>query len=108
MSREGETEEDVVATVRLVNAIHPTTGWANTFAPLPGSPIYRELKDAGRIAVHSIEDWVNYSRTGWGNTNQGPYAQMPAEKFESYRTILQSRFQAITQQGLKRKLEFSA
>ena len=102
-----ETEDDILATVRLVDSINPTTGWANSFSPLPGSPIYEQLKREGRIIINSVDDWANYCRTGWGNTNLGLWADMPSERFQYYLDILQKRFREITRQGLERKLEFS-
>ncbi len=104
----GETEEDILATIRFVERINPTTGWANSFTPFPGSPVYDQLKQEGKIQVRSTEDWMNYSRTGWGNTHEGLFADMDPGRFENYRVILKNKFSSITERGLKRPLEFSA
>ncbi|KAF0121552.1 MAG: B12 binding domain/radical SAM domain fusion protein [bacterium] len=103
----GETEQDIYETGKFIEKINPTTGWVNAFFPSPGSNIYKKLKREGRITVSSIYDWINYGRTGEGNSNLGLYAEIPSERFRYCLFKLQGYFQKITDTGIKRELEFS-
>jgi anaerobic magnesium-protoporphyrin IX monomethyl ester cyclase len=103
----GETEQDIIETVRLVKSMKPTTGWANAFFPSPGSPIYNHLKRQGLIKIDSIDDWANYSKTGDGDSIAGKWSAMPEPVFRHYLSLLQTHFLSVTEQGLCRNLEFS-
>ena len=103
----GETEEDVMETLQLINSINPTTGWVNSFFPSPGSPIYKRLKRDGIIKVETLDDLNDYGRTGYGKSNSGAWSAMPENVFRYYLIHMQSHFQAITEKGLSRTLEFT-
>lgn len=103
----GETESDMLETMALIANMRPTAGWVNSFSPLPGSKIYELLKSKKLIKISSVNDWVNYSRTGLGNSNEGVWANMPREKFRYYLKLLQDRLMKHTREGLQRKLEYS-
>jgi len=53
-----ETEEDILKTIEYAKSIKINKAAFTAFLPLPGSPIYNELKASGKI---DKEDWKNFS-----------------------------------------------
>ena len=71
----GENEEDFKKTVSFIKEIRPSNVSLNIFMPLPGTEIYKRLKENGRLAS-------NWDDLGNPETPQINYADMPPTRFE--------------------------
>jgi radical SAM superfamily enzyme YgiQ (UPF0313 family) len=71
----GETEDDFKRTVSFMRAARPNNIALNLFMPLPGTAIYKKLKEEGRL----LPDWddIGNPETPFNN-----YADMPPSVFE--------------------------
>ncbi|KKQ78308.1 MAG: Radical SAM domain protein [Parcubacteria group bacterium GW2011_GWC2_38_7] len=71
----GEREEDFKKTVSFIKEARPSNVSLNIFMPLPGTEIYKKLKDEGRLLP-------NWDDLGNPETPQINYADMPPTHFE--------------------------
>lgn len=71
----GETEEDFNKTISFIKYTRPNNIAVNLFMPLPGTEIYKRLKDAGRL-LHEWDDLGNIE------TPHLNYADMPPPIFQ--------------------------
>ncbi len=73
----GEREEDIRATLEFLRRVRPPKVGINWYVPLPGSPDYDKLKEAGRIDVVDATDWRRF-----GEVNEARvYADVEASRF---------------------------
>lgn len=71
----GETEEDFNKTIAFIKQACPNNVSFNIFMPLPGTEIYKKLKDEGRL-------FSNWDDIGNPETPCFNYADMPPHRFE--------------------------
>jgi anaerobic magnesium-protoporphyrin IX monomethyl ester cyclase len=104
----GETEEELDMSIKFARSIHPLAGWANEFFPSPGSRVFRELVDDGRLQLPSRpEDWAKISRIGQkGGVLEGSWSEMKPEIFSKKVKEFQALMQEITDKGVQRRLDF--
>jgi len=77
MNYPGETEQDVRASIELIRQAAPPSVGINFFVPLPGSRDYSLMKEMGRVACGSVEEWRSVGEA----TFHALYADMPADMF---------------------------
>lgn len=82
----GETEDDFNKTVSFIRKARPNTVSLNLFMPLPGTQIYKALKEKGELK-HNWDDIGNIEMP------QINYADMPPSRFE--KLYLTSRLKVI-------------
>ena len=78
----GESEEDFKKTVSFIKDTRPNNVSLNIFMPLPGTEIYKKLKESGNLLV-------NWDDIGNPETPCINYADMPPSLLKSY-TLMQS------------------
>ena len=76
----GETERDILATMKFLRNTKIYCSSINLLLPLPGSPYYREFRNSG-IINYSKELWKEIGVLPAGIKDIKFYSQMPREKF---------------------------
>lgn len=76
----GEREDDILDTLRFIETVKPPIVGVNWYVPLPGSPDYDKLRDAGVIKTDDPWEW---RRIGEVNSAR-VYADVPEKKFRAY------------------------
>lgn len=71
----GETKEDFDKTISFIREAKPNNVSLNLFMPLPGTQVYRQLKDAGKV----LQNWDDIGNPEAPYFN---YADMPVFQFE--------------------------
>lgn len=71
----GEKEDDFNKTVSFIKEVRPNNASLNIFMPLPGTEIYKKLREEGKLRT----EWDDL---GNPETPQMNYADMPAGDFE--------------------------
>lgn len=71
----GESEEDFKKTISFIKDTRPNNVSLNIFMPLPGTEIYKKLKDSGSLLA-------NWDDIGNPETPSINYADMPPSRFE--------------------------
>lgn len=88
----GETKEDFAATISFLKTIKPSNIGFNIFMPLPGTSIYKRLKEEGKV----LPPW---DEVGDPVVASVSYAAMTKDEFE--KMYLTARFEVILPMNLK-------
>jgi radical SAM superfamily enzyme YgiQ (UPF0313 family) len=88
----GETKEDFAETIKFLEKIKPSNVGFNIFMPLPGTSVYKELKESGK----PIPPWDEIGDPVMSSVS---YAAMSKEDFE--KMYLLARFKVILPTNLK-------
>lgn len=88
----GETKEDFAETITFLRRIKPSNVGFNVFMPLPGTAVYKKLKEAGK----SIPPW---DEIGDPEMSSVSYAAMSRDEFEEM--YIRARFQVILPTNLR-------
>lgn len=87
-----ETHEDRVTTVKLCNGLKVTHIKFNNLMPYPGTPLYRDVRDSGRM--NKVGHWENFtsalSEMGLPLTNRKslPYVPDTSSEWELTRDVI--------------------
>ncbi len=73
----GETKEEMDASMRLIFELKPTVIELSVFAPYPGSPLYHELQEQGRL---NQQEWLH---ADYLNLDYSYAGTMPSEEFRA-------------------------
>jgi radical SAM superfamily enzyme YgiQ (UPF0313 family)/glycosyltransferase involved in cell wall biosynthesis len=102
----GETEEDFNKTISFIKETHPNNVSLNLFMPLPGTEIYKKLKNEGKLLP-------NWDDIGNPETPYINYADMPSSYFErlyfnaKLRVILPSNLRHFIKDNIRHPLRLS-
>jgi len=104
----GETEEELKETIRFAQSIHPLAGWANQFYPSPGSRVFGEMIEEGRLSIpKNPKGWAAISRIGQkGDVKNGKWSAMSKGTFKKLVREFQILMLEVTNKGVQRGLEF--
>jgi len=94
----GETEEDWLKTIAHIRETRPPRCGMNSFTPFPGSPVYDELKQQGRLDLDNMLVW---RQVGCIN-NPGCYTGIPRAKRGSLAGALRAAVKGASEEAKAR------
>jgi GT2 family glycosyltransferase/glycosyltransferase involved in cell wall biosynthesis/radical SAM superfamily enzyme YgiQ (UPF0313 family)/MoaA/NifB/PqqE/SkfB family radical SAM enzyme/cytochrome c-type biogenesis protein CcmH/NrfG len=82
MGYPGETKEDILGTLSFMKELNPPAAEINIFNPLPGTPIWEELEEKGK--VNQGMDLSSYSQSSLKNRFTPDLSQQEFEELALY------------------------